>query len=534
MPLITPRLDLKSRVAATVLLLFLSAIWLLSYLTISRLQEDFAQVLADQQLSAVSHVAEEIEQKLKLRLDALQLVARDVTPDMLKAPERIRQLLEARPLLSALLTNGVVVIGRDGVGIVDHPSVAGRAGSSYRDLEYFEDVMRTGQPAIGKPRMGRFTQRLGVALAVPVRDGAGHTVAVLAGFAALSDPSLFGRIAEAKVGRTGWLAVSDARHRMIVAINDPKRVLQPFPAPGVNKMLDRYAAGEEGAGISMNSQGREVLTAARQIGKTGWFAQSVLPTDEAFEPLQDIRQRTYAIAGALSLAASLIVWLLIKHLFRPLTAATAEIRQMAEAKESPRELPVERADEIGDLITSFNLLFRQRRALHEELERQARTDALTELPNRRAFFDKANQELARALRYDSPLTLLMLDVDHFKHINDSLGHEGGDRVLKALASTCRATLREVDTIGRVGGEEFAVVLPETGLEAGIDIAQRLRAALAATDNAGMRFTASIGVAAAGPATKTIEQLIGRADAALYLAKREGRNCVRVAPPEDAV
>lgn len=522
--------DLKTRIAGIVLLLFLACIWLLTYLSTSRLQQEFTQVLANQQFSAVSHTAAEIGQKVQSRFDALQVVADEIDDAKLADPSRLRELLRNRPVLTTLFGNGMVVISRQGIGLADYPAAPQRTGSAYHDIEYFREVMATGKPALGKPRVGRFTKRLGVAFAVPIGGRGDEVKGLLVGFTEIGDPSLFGHIQAAQVGKTGWIAVSDGRHRLIVAINDPQRVMQPFPALGVNRMLDRYADGYEGSGISVNSQGREVLSSARQIGKTGWFVQAVLPLAEAFEPLADMKTRAYGLATLLSVVVTIVVWFAIRRLLRPLARATADIRSMVAGEQEPRELPISERDEVGELLASFNILFRQRQTLLEKLEEQAHTDSLTDLPNRRHFMETATQELARAVRFGSPLSVLMLDVDHFKKVNDTYGHKVGDIVLQKLAETCRATLREIDFTARLGGEEFAVLLPGTGHPAAMEAAERLRRALAETavpleQGLPLRFTVSLGVATLKDPATNLDTLLNAADHALYEAKHQGRNRV---------
>lgn len=523
------RLDLKTRISAVVLVLFVAGIWLFAYLAASRLQTEFATVLADQQFSAVSHTAAEIEQKIALRFDALSIVAREISPDMMAKPEQLAALLAQRPVLTSMFGNTVVVVAADGTGLASYPPIQG-GQPGYAEMEYFREPMTTGLPTLGKPRLGRVTQRLGVAFAMPIPGRDARPLGVLVGFATLNDRTLFGQIAEAKVGKTGWIAINDARHRLIVAINDPKRVMQPFPAPGVNTMLDRYVAGYEGSGISINSQGREVLSSAKMIGKTGWFVQVVLPTNEAFEPIQGLKAHAYLLAGGLSLLAAVICWWVIRRLLAPLAAASREMRQFAEGSQDLHELPITRQDEIGDLIGSFNLLSNQRRNLQTELEHLARTDALTGLPNRRYFMEAAGQELLRGSRFGTRLSLLMLDVDHFKHVNDTYGHATGDRVLKKLAETCRATLREVDFIARLGGEEFAVILPQTDHAAALEAAERVRLAVEEArvpleQGLPVCITTSIGVATQVDDSMNIDTLLSQADRALYEAKHLGRNRV---------
>ncbi|MDD2834112.1 MAG: diguanylate cyclase [Methylotenera sp.] len=175
----------------------------------------------------------------------------------------------------------------------------------------------------------------------------------------------------------------------------------------------------------------------------------------------------------------------------------------------------------------------ERKKLEEELRQKAYVDYLTEVNNRGHFMELAEKELARSLRYEKPLAIFMIDIDWFKRINDSHGHKLGDAVLKRMAGICRTTLREVDIIGRIGGEEFAILLPETEIQEATEVAERLRSAIAAADvplkdGLPVKFTVSIGVASVASQDDNMDVLLNRADDALYQAKESGRNKVCVA------
>lgn len=174
-----------------------------------------------------------------------------------------------------------------------------------------------------------------------------------------------------------------------------------------------------------------------------------------------------------------------------------------------------------------------RRARMKVLEHQAHTDALTQVANRGRFVEIANQELARCRRYGHALSLWMLDIDHFKAVNDTYGHHVGDVALQSLMATSRQALRDWDILGRMGGEEFAVLLPETDATQSLDVAERLRMAVAATgipidDGKVVHMTISTGIATANDGDITVDGLLERADKALYEAKRSGRDRVCVA------
>jgi diguanylate cyclase (GGDEF)-like protein len=187
-------------------------------------------------------------------------------------------------------------------------------------------------------------------------------------------------------------------------------------------------------------------------------------------------------------------------------------------------------DEFFDVITSAAVVtgvvvyLRERNAgLVARLRHEARTDALTGLLNRRAFHERLEAEVARSRRTGEPLSLAILDADHFKEVNDRRGHAAGDALLATLADVLRAASRRTDEVARIGGEEFAAVLPGSTLEGGEEFAARVHAALAAEGE----ITVSVGIAEAEPDSDA-DALLRRADDALYRAKRDGRSRTVVA------
>lgn len=169
----------------------------------------------------------------------------------------------------------------------------------------------------------------------------------------------------------------------------------------------------------------------------------------------------------------------------------------------------------------------------ELAEAQARHDGLTGLYNHRAFQELLEQELARAQRYGTALSLLMLDIDHFKRINDSLGHQAGDAVLQQLGGLLRDSARNIDHVCRYGGEEFALILPMSSTTEALQAAERLRSEVErfefACGHGNYRtLTVSAGVASYPAHAQTQAALIAAADAAMYAAKRAGRNCCQAA------
>ena len=193
-------------------------------------------------------------------------------------------------------------------------------------------------------------------------------------------------------------------------------------------------------------------------------------------------------------------------------------------------IPIMKNGRIDYVYASFEDIT-ERRALANELRQQALTDSLTGVPNRRSFLQRLEAELARVKRRpEIQSSVLAIDLDYFKRVNDELGHAAGDEVLKHFAGIATATVRRADVVGRSGGEEFLVMLPDTNLAEGRLLADRLRRAVvespANLGDQAVPFTVSIGIAVLSPDDISIDAALARADRALYDAKRSGRNMVR--------
>ncbi len=185
--------------------------------------------------------------------------------------------------------------------------------------------------------------------------------------------------------------------------------------------------------------------------------------------------------------------------------------------------------EIATDITDRKNVENELRIAKQHAEQLAEKDELTQLCNRRSFFRRGHRALEQSKRFGHPTSVIMMDIDKFKAINDNYGHAAGDKVLRALADLMRSLVREIDIVARMGGEEFALVLPETGLDDAAILAERLRSAIEKLEVSDgkrkIRQTASFGVATSKNSIGSIEALLRAADDALYVAKRMGRNKV---------
>jgi diguanylate cyclase (GGDEF)-like protein len=205
--------------------------------------------------------------------------------------------------------------------------------------------------------------------------------------------------------------------------------------------------------------------------------------------------------------------------------------ELADHRAHLEELVAARTAALEASLARNDALLAEVQAKGELLEKHSREDSLTGVANRRHFDERLAVEIARAERYGHPLCLLLLDLDHFKRINDSHGHACGDAVLRLAARTMAANARATDFVARIGGEEFAVLLPEQDGAGAQAVAENMRALVAGLDTTdiapGMRVTASLGVAVMRPGEDR-DSLLRRADAALYEAKNAGRDRVMMA------
>lgn len=247
--------------------------------------------------------------------------------------------------------------------------------------------------------------------------------------------------------------------------------------------------------------------------------------DEKTEPLYARRVIVFALLVAV-----------ISNLLRLLLVMDVDPGNSFLAPNWSQELGVF-AQAMAVLAWNVGLLLMARERLENELVRAARRDPLTNVLNRGGFRELGDRQVQRSTRAGRPLSAMLMDLDHFKKVNDTYGHEAGDRLLCAFAETARKVMRPTDLLARYGGEEFCALLPDSDLAEALAIAERLRARFESVritaGDAQVGTTVCIGVVEIHASGETIERALGRADAALYLAKRQGRNRVCEALPAAA-
>ncbi|MCH7921445.1 MAG: diguanylate cyclase [Nitrospinae bacterium] len=317
-------------------------------------------------------------------------------------------------------------------------------------------------------------------------------------------------------------------------------------APGITYQLDYASQGKEGyekikqalkqkqpyqlAFVDMRMPpGWDGLETIESIWQVDSHIQIVICTAYSDHSWEEITERLGPTDNLLVLKKPFDVTE-VAQLASALTEKWHLARKASLRMEQLEELVKERTAELVDAIERLEREITERKQVEQKLEVLATTDALTKLYNRAYFTSKLEEEFQRAERYKASLSLMLIDIDHFKAVNDTYGHQAGDAYLEAFARLVARSVRQVDTVARYGGEELAIILPNTDLDETMALAQRLREEVEALDvpfgGRVIRSTVSIGVALYPEGSAmTAEAFLSEADHALYAMKEAGRNGV---------
>ncbi|MDR7306593.1 diguanylate cyclase domain-containing protein [Rhodoferax saidenbachensis] len=501
----------------------------LRYMTLSSyLREDISAVMAAQQLTLANYVAREVDQKLLERQALLTQAAASLPLGLLERPAALQSWLAVRQQYQPLFSHGLIAYTPDGKAVAGSAAPTTKPLPSYADADLFQAV-QSGALTVGRPIRNTTTQEAVLPMAIPVKDASGKVRAVLMGVTALATPGFLSFTDQDRIGKQGGFLLISPRDKLFIASTVPGMVLKPTPPPGVNALHDRAMQGYRGTGTTVNAFGVEEISAMASVPSTGWFVVARLPTTEALSVVARTK-RYMTLHGSWALFAFVaIASILLYYALRPLLQAAQQADRMTRGEVPLEPLVVARQDEVGHLTEAFNRLLVKLQASQSEMVHMAHHDVLTGLPNRALLADRLAQALARAHRRGSHVAFLCIDLDHFKPINDQLGHAAGDQALVEVARRLNAVVRESDTLARIGGDEFAVLLadldadPATAEQAATAVAAKCLAAIAppiALDAQTRILGASIGIAM-GDSTVSPHPLQLAADRAMYRAKNAG-------------
>ncbi len=346
--------SLKTRVTVFTLAIFVSSIWLMSFFVQRSLQDDLERLLGDQQFSVVTAVAKEVNDNLSDRLHALETIAGQLDAGLIGNPVALQAQLERRLLLQLLFNGGVFVTGLDGIAVADVPLSANRLGINYVDRDFMYASLKEGKSAIGRPVLGKQSKSPVFAISVPVRDAQGKVFGAIVGATDLGKPSFLDKITQNPYGKTGGYVLINSQHRLVVTATDKTRAMEPLPPVGASHWVDQYVNGYEGSALTPNPKGVNVLVSGKGIPLAGWYVLATIPTEEAFSPIQQLRQNLIWATLFFTLLTGVLTWLVLRRQLAPVVETAHAMAALADTEQIPEPLPNPQKGEIGQLVAGFN------------------------------------------------------------------------------------------------------------------------------------------------------------------------------------
>ncbi|MFJ1472169.1 diguanylate cyclase [Massilia orientalis] len=422
----------------------------------------------------------------------------------------------------------VTVFDATGLLIGDMRNPARIGTKALGSRPYFQDTMRSRKGLISEPFVSALSNRPVILITEPVFDSQGNIACILGGSVDLSQSAFFGQISRLRPGRTGYLFAL-TRDGLILHHPDPSRLLKNVLTEQGTAVSSTVAAmhGWEGWKLGRSKNGTLAIITYKRMRNPEWILGSVYPFDEAFSGVNAAQRAAIIGAALVALCAGLVGWFVTDSLLRPLQRLRWNVVAVEEGRESIEVFNLDSRDEVGALGRALYSLSTKRKEAETKLAHLAMTDALTGLGNRRRLQAEIHEIAATAEKLRTPVTLAFLDVDHFKSINDRLGHDVGDLVLMEFSLRLRAAVKSTDHVFRLAGDEFVIVLEHR--EAGVDldaVAHKIldltRAPFFVTDGA-LLVTTSIGMATCDWSDVELGALLRCADEALYATKQRGRD-----------
>lgn len=518
--------NLKTRIAITGALLVLVCILVITATSLLLAKSKTREILGAEQYSTLSGAGAYVDRDIDGKRLLLRSFAEEIPADLIPDKTRIQQYISSRPSLREAFSN---VIAIDSTGNVI-ASINPRKSSdpiNVSERDYFRDTLMYHEGVVSAPFKSKLSGKPVVLITQPIFDGSGRLQFILGGSLDLSSARIFGQLQALRPGRTGylWLMAGDGT---IILHPDSERILKRVDREqgGVTQPTANALQGFEGWTQGKTKAGVDALLTYRRLRTDDWIIASVYPVEEAFEPFNQLRGQTFATALAVAVFAGIMGWLGVARLLRPLSALQRHVARLSDDSGDIEVFNVARQDEFGNLSRAFFALSKKQALAEAALSMQALTDPLTGLSNRRMFDTAIKLAFARAERSKSMLAVAYLDIDHFKAINDSLGHSAGDLVLVELGRRLQTAVRITDTVVRIAGDEFTVIFETFSDPINPDaLGRKIIEAMAAPmsiEGHQMQVGISVGICAGVTKGVQLEDFIRRADAALYRSKQEGR------------
>ena len=512
----------KFKISALLVLMVMLATVFVGGASLLVAEHEMRKVIAAQEMSMLSSAAAYLDRDIASKQMVLRVLAESLQAEPV-AHGRIQGQLELRVALREEFFN-VTAFATDGklIANLQDRRMIGKLNSKNR--QYFRDTMAMQEGIVSAPFRSVLSGRPVLAITQPVMGRGGAIDYVLVGTIDLQRPSFAGQLNALRGSAEGYLFIVAADGTMLYH-PDASRVLAPAAAPGT--LAQAVLSSADGWRDDAIDGGKAVLLAHKRLKKADWTIAVSLPLHEVFGSLASLRWRALAAASVVALVAGLLAWMLMRPLLAPLYRLYGQVRAFGRDEVDIEHFNTSSPDEFGHLSRAFYQVARQQQMAERNLQRLATTDALTGAHNRRMFDEFFPQALKRAIRTGQQIGLAVLDIDFFKGINDSFGHQAGDAVLVQFADRLRNAVRSTDTVARIAGDEFVIVFEH--LEPGHDVnllGQKIVNAMQApfeVNGRPLNVSASIGIALTTELPADVDKVMLAADQALYCVKAAGRN-----------
>jgi diguanylate cyclase (GGDEF)-like protein len=491
-------------------------------------ESELRQVIAQQELSLLNGAAVFIDNDLQNKRQLLKALTEEMTANSVKL-EQIQSLLESHETLRDVFFN-VTAFDLDGNLVASLRDRRARR-VNVTERPFFQDTLRLHEGVISAPFKSTLSGQPVVVVTQPLRNADGEVIGIVLGAIDLLRPSFSAQLDALRAGADGYLFIVTDQGIM-VHHPDKNRILEKGDdAPGT--LLEAALRTPEGW-EDLLDDGVPVLLVHKRLREIDWTIGVSYPVRSAFSSMLNVRMRALLGAAIITAVAGLFGWLITKGLLRPLRRLHRHVEDISAGRADINVFDVARKDEFGHLSRAFYGLSQRREQAEQELHRLATTDVLTGLNNRRMYDAFLPQALARAARSGQPVGLAILDIDHFKSINDTLGHAAGDQVLIEFARRLTGAVRVTDTVARLAGDEFVIVFEQLSAAAEMDLlGEKILDAMRPPfllSGLPREVRASIGIAVTSAhVAATPEELMRAADQALYDVKAAGRNGYAVNP-----
>ncbi|MES3008516.1 MAG: diguanylate cyclase [Pseudomonadota bacterium] len=348
--------SLKSKITLFTLAIFLASIWSLEFYASRLLRQDMQEQLSDQQFSVVSFIASAIEDHLRDRVNALELLASGLDQQILDNSDAVQSLLLNQSVLQSLFSGGLTIANAAGIVIAEAPLGQRRIGFDLNTRPSFVAAVTERQTVIGSPTMGTQPPIPLVGIVTPILDPEARVIGAVVGVIDLENAGFLDYLTQNTYGETGAYFLVAHDERLIMASTRTERTLQPLSAPGVVPAVDRFVDGYEGTQVFVNQFGLEVMNSTKRLTAVAWGVSASIPTQEAFASIRLMQQRTVLAALLLSVLASAGTWWMLRRQLTPLFDTVKTLAWMSASDHPPKPLPIVGDDEIGTLIGSFNHL----------------------------------------------------------------------------------------------------------------------------------------------------------------------------------